>query len=416
MEKTRPYVSDAAWLEYGQIPPISVRYQAPLTTLHLYSMLLMEQRKLKGDLTDNVRLAKSFLDKAQELFAAHRTDFLLQLVKCCRLVYSVAIKLEASMLRQRAKLQWLKHGDQNSRIFFRQINTRRARQRVFQIMKANGEVHRYDAVTEEFVSSFKTGTITTGINLSFLQQDLNILNICFADDVLLFCKAHFPSTQLFKDTLCELLSLLTVNPAKSQIILSRAAQQDKQQMLDLLGFQEGRTLLIKSVLCTLHAYWASVFILPKGIIKIIEARIRKFLWQGSNGRGYAKVAWEQVCKTKEEGGLGIRRITVTNQALMLKHLWKLVQMDRSSIWVEWILQYRLRNATIWSFTGASGSWGWKKMLKLRPILKSGKMAEKAILSSFGRTFGMSMDHSAFHIQGGRLLQVCQLMPLFQCAP
>ncbi|KAL0339358.1 UNVERIFIED_CONTAM: putative ribonuclease H protein [Sesamum angustifolium] len=225
-------------------------------------------------------------------------------------------------------------------------------------------------------------------------KDLNILNICFADDVLLFCKAHLPSTQLFKDTLCEfsVLSGLTVNPAKSQIILSHAAQQDKQQMLDLLGFQEGflpvkylgvllsasrltiadcrplinnlesrlegwnqlnlsfagRTLLIKSVLCTLHAYWASD--------QLVED---------------AKVAWELVCKTKEEGGLGIRSITVMNQALILKHLWKLVQMDRSSIWVDWILQYRLRNAIIWSFTGATGSWGWKKMLKLRPILKSG---------------------------------------------
>ncbi|KAL0295430.1 UNVERIFIED_CONTAM: putative mitochondrial protein [Sesamum calycinum] len=164
---------------------------------------------------------------------------------------------------------------------------------------------------------------------------------------------------------------LTVNPAKSQIILSRAAQQDKQQMLDLLGFQEGLTLLIKSVLCTLHAYWASVFILPKGIIKIIEARIRKFLWQGSTGRGYAKVAWEQVCKTKEEGGLGIRRITVTNQALMLKHLWKLYK------WIE--ARFGLNGfCNIVFATPQSGHsrvhqdpGGGKKMLKLRPILKSG---------------------------------------------
>ncbi|KAL0328093.1 UNVERIFIED_CONTAM: hypothetical protein Scaly_2241900 [Sesamum calycinum] len=170
-------------------------------------------------------------------------------------------------------------------------------------------------------------------------KEQQILNLCFADDVLLFCKADIPSIKVIKDTLSEFaeLSGLKVNPTKSQIILSRAVQHERQQILDLLEFQEGclpvrylgvplissrltiadckpiidklesriagwnhfnltfagRTQLIKSVLNTLHSYWASVFILPKGVIKILEARMRKFLWQGSTGRGYAKVAWEQ---------------------------------------------------------------------------------------------------------------------------
>ncbi|KAL0315120.1 UNVERIFIED_CONTAM: hypothetical protein Scaly_2887100 [Sesamum calycinum] len=76
-------------------------------------------------------------------------------------------------------------------------------------------------------------------------------------------EADLPSIQVIKDSLQEFAALsgLQVNPNKSQIILSRAGQQ--------------------------------VFILPKGVIKILEAKMRKFLWQGSTGRGYAKVAWEQ---------------------------------------------------------------------------------------------------------------------------
>ncbi|KAL0396454.1 UNVERIFIED_CONTAM: hypothetical protein Scaly_0093800 [Sesamum calycinum] len=133
----------------------------------------------------------------------------------------------------------------------------------------------------------------------------------------------------------------------------------------------GRAQLIKSVLSSLHSYWASVFILPKGVIKILEAKMRKFLWQGSTGRGYAKVAWEQVCRPKEEGGLGFRNILVMNQALMLKHLWKLIQNDRKSIWADWIIKHRLHKKTLWTFHGSTGSWGWKKMIKLRPFFQRG---------------------------------------------
>ncbi|KAL0282884.1 UNVERIFIED_CONTAM: hypothetical protein Sradi_7248600 [Sesamum radiatum] len=260
-------------------------------------------------------------------------------------------------------------------------------------------------------------------------KDIGLVTLCFADDVLLFCKAHIPSLKVLTDTLNEFASLsgLTVNPAKSQTILSRAVQQDRQQILESVGFQEGslpvkylgipltssrltisdcrplldkvdarlagwhnqnlsyagRLQLIKSVLSTLHTYWASVFILPKGVLKLLEKRMRAFLWQGSSGSGNAKVAWDQLCKPKGEGGLGIRSLIVTNQALILKQLWRILQNDGTSIWVAWIQQYRLRRTTIWTFNSAAGSWGWKKMLKLRPILQRGvtyKVGDGSIFS------------------------------------
>ncbi|KAL0347742.1 UNVERIFIED_CONTAM: hypothetical protein Scaly_1790200 [Sesamum calycinum] len=54
-------------------------------------------------------------------------------------------------------------------------------------------------------------------------------------------EADIDSIQVIKDTLSEFAALsgLKVNPHKSQIILSKAVQQDKQQMIDVLGFQEG---------------------------------------------------------------------------------------------------------------------------------------------------------------------------------
>ncbi|KAL0455515.1 UNVERIFIED_CONTAM: hypothetical protein Slati_0890700 [Sesamum latifolium] len=176
---------------------------------------------------------------------------------------------------------------------------------------------------------------------------MGLLSLCFADDVLLFCKATPQSVQVFKDTLNEFVEVsgLKINPIKSQVILSGAMGQERQRILDLLRFHEGslpvkylgvplissklsiadckpllekvdarlagwrhfqlsfarHAQLIKSVLSMFHTYWASVFILPKGVIKAIEAKMRAFLWQGSTGRGCSKVAWDQVCKPKRTG-------------------------------------------------------------------------------------------------------------------
>ncbi|KAL0444871.1 UNVERIFIED_CONTAM: LINE-1 retrotransposable element O protein [Sesamum latifolium] len=60
------------------------------------------------------------------------------------------------MLHQRAKIAWMKDGDQCSRIFFRKVAKRRSSKRVFQIMDSDGQVlTTQPAVTNEFVSYYQ---------------------------------------------------------------------------------------------------------------------------------------------------------------------------------------------------------------------------------------------------------------------
>ncbi|KAL0295047.1 UNVERIFIED_CONTAM: hypothetical protein Sradi_6854500 [Sesamum radiatum] len=139
-----------------------------------------QRRKEKGDLASNVSLAKEFLEKAQALYEEHKRDILLLLVKCCRMVYCAAVKMEYMMLQQRAKLSWLKHGDQSSRVFFQKINSRRARQRVYQIHTPQGEcITDMQRVTEEFISVFQNllggSRRQQNINLSWLRPDVKYL-------------------------------------------------------------------------------------------------------------------------------------------------------------------------------------------------------------------------------------------------
>ena len=132
----------------------------------------------------------------------------------------------------------------------------------------------------------------------------------------------------------------------------------------------GRVQIIKSVLVAMGVYWASAFILPKGVINDIEKRLRAFLWRGTGNSGYPKVAWKEICKPKEEGGLGLKDMGTLNRALMCKKLCEVIRCDRTSIWVECLRHGRLRDDSIWTIPENRGPWGWRKMLRLRGWLRS----------------------------------------------
>ncbi|KAL0367304.1 UNVERIFIED_CONTAM: Retrovirus-related Pol polyprotein from type-2 retrotransposable element R2DM [Sesamum radiatum] len=69
---------------------------------------------------------------------------------------SGASRLEQKMLHQRAKMAWLKDGDQCSRIFFRKVAKRRASKRVFQINTADGRtLTSQPEVIDEFIRYYE---------------------------------------------------------------------------------------------------------------------------------------------------------------------------------------------------------------------------------------------------------------------
>lgn len=99
-------------------------------------------------------------------------------------------------------------------------------------------------------------------------------------------------------------------------------------------------------------------------LKKIESMCSAFLWSGSpNDSSKSKVAWEDVCKPKDEGGLGIRKLRV----FYLHLIWRLFSSS-GSLWVAWINIYLLKQVSFWDVKrGSKGSWIWRKILKLRSI-------------------------------------------------
>ncbi|KAL0290871.1 UNVERIFIED_CONTAM: hypothetical protein Sradi_7040100 [Sesamum radiatum] len=610
----RALVNDI-WLD--RWPQSSYLSALPQTSDHSPLLLLGAERRpigeeSKGDLAQNVWLAKEFLEKAQALFDEYKADDLQLLVQWCRKVYSRAVAMEDTMLRQRAKLRWLKDGDRCSKAFFRKINATRAKMRVFQITNAAGDVlTEADQVANEFLSYYETllGGVRHNryLNLDFLQPylkhtlspeeaaelilpissgeikeaffdisddsapgpdgytsaffkaawteigeevcaavkeffvsgrllkqinatvlvlipklqmptrvsefrpiaccnvlykaiskilvkrmqkvlnslidysqtafvpgrsimdnimlaqellsgyniarspkrctikidiqkaydsvqwdflletlkifkfphrfvtwmeqcvttaafsialngqlhgffkgskgirqgdpsspylfvlvmelfhvllqlrvqtegdfrfhwkcaELGILNLCFADDVLIFCAGDVPSVRRVKVVLEEFaeLSGLQVNSSKSTVIFSKAIQSERQELLDLLGFQEG-CLPIKYLGVPLTASRLSV------------ADCRPIL---------DKVACRLAGTGRPRDSPGRHM----NLALLLKQVWRILQEDPTSIWVAWVLRYRLRNQPLWTVNASSSSWCWRKLVKTSVLLKEG---------------------------------------------
>ncbi|KAK4384541.1 hypothetical protein Sango_3050500 [Sesamum angolense] len=93
---------------------------------------------------------------AETVTTDRHNTLLIRLEKCCKMVFFRATKLEQVMLQQRAKIQWLKGGDQCSRIFFRKVAMRRASKKVFQIANEAGRtLTEQDEVVDEFVSFYQ---------------------------------------------------------------------------------------------------------------------------------------------------------------------------------------------------------------------------------------------------------------------
>lgn len=133
----------------------------------------------------------------------------------------------------------------------------------------------------------------------------------------------------------------------------------------------GRLLLIKTVINGITTFWCSSFILPKACIKKVNSLCGLFLWNGvSEGHQSARVSWEKVTLTKDQGGLGIKDLYTWNKACILKLLWMLF-FRPDSVWVCWFKEVILNGSisNYWSVKpSTSHSWLANKLIKSRHLI------------------------------------------------
>ncbi|CAJ2637710.1 unnamed protein product [Trifolium pratense] len=96
----------------------------------------------------------------------------------------------------------------------------------------------------------------------------------------------------------------------------------------------GRITLINSVLASLPLYYFSFFKAPCCILKQLVRIQRNFLWGGGEmDKKLCWVKWEQICLSKEKGGLGVKNLDLFNQALLSKWKWRFLS-DDNALWTD----------------------------------------------------------------------------------
>lgn len=171
------------------------------------------------------------------------------------------------------------------------------------------------------------------------------------------------------------LTTKKLNLQNCEPLLQQIKQRFSSWSSKALSFA-GRLLLIKTVITGVSTFWCSSFILPKACINRINSLCGLFLWKGkSEGRFSAKVGWETVILTKDQGGLGVKDLHCWNQACILKLIW-LLFFRPNSVWVCWFKEVILRGdvSNYWSIIPSNSfSWLVNKMIKARvliyPLLK-----------------------------------------------
>ncbi|GJX35552.1 hypothetical protein Tco_0247109 [Tanacetum coccineum] len=202
---------------------------------------------------------------------------------------------------------------------------------------------------------------------------------CWRDDLFIFAHGEVDSVGMIMASLDEFRKVLGLVPSiqKSMAYFCNVLNHVKMAILNIMPFSKGGlpinylgVPLISSLIASMQVFWASVLVIPMGIVYDIQQLIRGFLWcNGEYKRRKAKVSWVNICLSKKEGGLSLRSLEGFNLALMTTHIWNIVS-NKESLWVRWINTYKLRGRTLWDAQpSANMSYGWRKLLQLREHVK-----------------------------------------------
>ncbi|XP_019150780.1 PREDICTED: uncharacterized protein LOC109147628 [Ipomoea nil] len=134
----------------------------------------------------------------------------------------------------------------------------------------------------------------------------------------------------------------------------------------------GRKTLVQASLASIPTYTMQSMALPVSTCKLIDKVCRNFLWGHTDDtRKIHTVSWDDICKPKLHGGLGLRKAQDFNMAFLTKMAGH-VLTHPDKLWVKIMKEKYVKNGNFFSTpVTANSSWGWRSIMKGKNILCKG---------------------------------------------
>nr|GEW56935.1 hypothetical protein [Tanacetum cinerariifolium] len=303
-------------------------------------------------------------------------------ISCCNVLFKCVSKVIANWIKESLKM--LISPNQSAFVPGRKISDN--------ILLTHELMHNYHLDRGAPRCTFKVGWIMECVSsTSFLIGNNGALHGYFRgkrDDLFLFSHGDASSARVIIKALEEfkLASGLIPSLPKSTAYFCNVLNHVKISILNILPFEEGRlpvkylgVPLVSSRLVYRDCReflekvrnrvrdWKNMSLSAAGRLQLVQSIIGSM--HVDMKRGKPKVSWDEVCRPKQKGGLGLKRLDLFNKALMISHIWSLISC-KESIWVKWIHTYKLKGQSFWEvLVRGNITWGMRKILQIRPLIR-----------------------------------------------
>nr|XP_027072034.1 uncharacterized protein LOC113696849 [Coffea arabica] len=162
-----------------------------------------------------------------------------------------------------------------------------------------------------------------------------VTHLAYADDVVILMSGFKASVKLVKGVVnryCEMLGQ-KFNCQKSCLLVhpTLPLQRRRHRILST----EGKVVLLRSVLSSIPIYLLAAASLPRRVFALLEKVMADFLWGSTDlGPKFHWISWGDLCRSKEEGGIGVRSMAKVYDAFSIKLWWNFRQ--KHYLWVEFL--------------------------------------------------------------------------------
>ncbi|GJZ26652.1 RNA-directed DNA polymerase, eukaryota, reverse transcriptase zinc-binding domain protein [Tanacetum coccineum] len=217
-------------------------------------------------------------------------------------------------------------------------------------------------------------------------KQMKITHLCFADDLIMLCHGDRCSVTVLRNALSNFSKVSGLHPNlnKCTMFCGSLDEETRNEISSIFPFKEGKLpvrylgvpLVTKKIGITdckqlidkvnqKLSDWKNKTLSYAGRAQLIASVLGSMQNSGESCKGKAKVAWKEVCKPKDQGGLGFKSLELWNKTLLVKHLWN-VASRKESLWVKWINAVKLKDRNVWDVdVDSKDSWCWKCLLNLR---------------------------------------------------